>query len=341
MNAFLPNRLFIEITRECNLRCKFCKIWKNKNPRDKLTTIEKTKIIYKFVDWIHKKKSSINFKGENFSVVFTGGEPFLNVKEVLSLAKVCQNVGLRSSINTNGTLVYPIIPKILGSGLTHVAFSLDSHIENIHDSLRGVRGTFQIATQGIKKLLNERKIEMEPTVYIQSVLGGWNLENIDALVNWAKELGVDGIEFQPLQYPFGHPSPPHSDWYKSYLFFPTEQQINAGLETLLKMKKYNKDFIFNPISEIKSWYIYFKNPFVLPVGFQPCKALYQNIIVDILGNIKFCFNKLLEPPDRIGNIRRNTFDEIWTGASATAVRKEMFFCQKSCGVMLCHRDANL
>jgi len=339
MSKNLPNRLFIEITRECNLRCKFCKIWKNKNPKDKLTTIEKIKIISEFADWFYKEKNSINFNDENFSVVFAGGEPFLNAKEVLSLAKVCRNVGLMSSINTNGTLIYPIIPKILSSGLTHIAFSLDSHIESIHDSLRGVKGTFQLVSRSIKKLLSERK--KEPTIYIQTVLGSWNLENIDALVNWAEELGVDGIEFQPLQYPFGETCPPSSDWYKSFPLFPTEQQINDGLKTLLKTKKNNKDFIFNPISEIKSWYIYFRNPFILPAGFQPCKAMHQNIIVDISGNIKLCFNKLLEPPDRIGNIRRNTFDEIWWGANTKVVRKEMSLCRKSCGVMLCHRDANL
>ena len=333
---FIPNRLLMEITTECNLKCKCCRLWKKENPKNELTTDHKKKILTDFINWQKRERNIIDFKKENLSIVFTGGEPFLKAKEVIDLAEECRRAGLMTSINTNGTLISPIIPNILNSGLTEISFSLDSHIGEIHDYLRGVKGTFQRAILSIKNILENRKAN--PIVYIQSILGNWNLENIDGLVNLAEELGVDGIGFQPLQFPFGERVP--IKWYKDFPYFPTNQQINEGLKILLEMKE-KGHFIFNPLSEIRSWYIYFTNPYILPTNFQPCRSASQNIFIDIFGNVKFCCDKELTPVDRIGNTQKNTFEEILRSPNALAVRKEMSSCKRSCGVMLCYRDANL
>jgi len=185
-------------------------------------------------------------------------------------------------------------------------------------------------------MLTERKIT--PTVCIQTILGSWNLDNVDDMIEWAEELEVDGIGFQPLQCPFWESA--HEKWHENFPYFPTEQQINKGLTTLLRMKK-RKHPILNSTYEINSWYTYFRNPFLLPSNFKPCKAMFQNIIVDSRGNVGFCYYKELNPIDKIGNLCRDTFDDIWKGANAVAIRKEMSLCQRSCGVLSCHKDVNL
>lgn len=41
----IPLRLFLEITTECNLRCKLWKLWKQKNPVNRLNIAEKINFI--------------------------------------------------------------------------------------------------------------------------------------------------------------------------------------------------------------------------------------------------------------------------------------------------------
>lgn len=332
----VPERFLIEITKECNLKCKCCDIWKKSYPMNNaLTTIQKKEILQKFAQW-YKERCGLKSDDYIFTIGFTGGEPFLKADEIIALATECKKIGMNASVNTNGTLVSPHIERLVETALSYIAISIDSHIETIHDSLRGINGTFQKANQTIKKLLEMRNPEL--TVSLQSILGNWNIDSIEDFLNYADILGVDGVEFQPLQFPFG--SQPHLSWHKTFQYFPNEQQIDEGINSLIKLKTQGYN-IFNSVNELETWRIYYKNPFVLPNYFRPCKAMYQNILMDNYGNTMFCYNLQLDRPDYIGNLLINTFDEIWNGNNAIKIKNKMAQCNKSCGVLLCHRDTKL
>jgi MoaA/NifB/PqqE/SkfB family radical SAM enzyme len=308
----------------------------NRDTENELTTEQKRKILSDFAQWYTREKCCGDLANENLCVWFTGGEPFLKAEEVLELAEECQNDSLKCGLNTNGTLLWPNISEILGSGLRYVEFSFDSHIEKIHDLLRGVKGTYERAKESLERMLSERKTM--PTVYVHTILGSWNLDCIDDMIEWTEGLGVDGIGFQPLQCPFGDIA--NAEWHENFPYFPTKQQINTGLARLLEMKE-GRNHILNSANEISSWYTYFNNPFLLPPGFKPCKAMFQNIIVDCLGNVRFCFNKEIDPLGKIGNLCKESFDDVWKGRNAKSIREEMLLCRRSCGIMSCHRDVNM
>jgi len=119
MSLNAPNRMFLEITTECNLRCQLCKLWKNKDPIGKLSTNEKIQIIETLAFWL---KNQTNSSLSHFSIIFTGGEPFRYPNQVLKLANTCGEIGFQSYVNTNGVLIQPFISKMVNSGLTAVTF---------------------------------------------------------------------------------------------------------------------------------------------------------------------------------------------------------------------------
>lgn len=336
MNILGPNRLFLEITTECNLKCKLCKLWQNRDDSSKITLEDKINFLDNLKNWLeHNSSPLIN----NFSIVLTGGEPFLYPKEIFKILEKCQKLGFFCFINTNGTLLEPWLLKIPKSGLTAITFSIDSHISTIHDDLRGVAGTFNKAVKNIKKLLVYRKkFQSDLKIYIQSILGTWNINNLEEQINWVKNLGVDGIMFQCIQFPFGIPIP--AEWHKDFPYFPNPETIQKMIDTILKFKRKN-GIIANAVNEIKWWTFYFNNPEVLPENIHVCRAYDQNLIVDIYGNVKFCFNKYLEPPNRIGNVLKNALNDLWTGNEALTVKEEMKKCHRACGIMICHCDTNI
>ena len=80
-NNGLPQRLFIQITDECNLRCKLCKLWKTQDPPDKISLEDKITFLKKVIKWlgIHKKGVLVHLGG---------GEPFLYPDQVFKLSKI-------------------------------------------------------------------------------------------------------------------------------------------------------------------------------------------------------------------------------------------------------------
>ena len=92
----------------------------------------------------------------------------------------------------------------------------------------------------------------------------------------------------------------------------------------------------NSDEEIRLWKSYFKDPEYLDYIINPCKAYDQNLILDIQGNVKFCFNMTLNPLNRIGNILTDSLNDIWSGIEALKIKDEMRRCNRACGVMACH-----
>lgn len=333
----LPERLFLEITKECNLKCRLCKLWQQEDSFGRLSLEDKIKFLLRLFDWLENYKKSFR---NHFSIILTGGEPFLYTNEVLEIAKVCKENNIKCYVHTNGSLLEPRLNDILNSGLSALTISIDSHIPEIHGKLRNSSGLFSHLIDIIKKMVQyKKKNNCITKICVQSILGSWNLNSILDHISFFYDLGIDGMMFQPIQYPFGLSIP--ENWHKNFLYFPkSSSEVANSLELLLDFKKTN-DFIMHSREEIGLWKHYFENPEYFPVNVNPCKSYEQNLIVDTCGNVKFCFNKLIEPINKIGNILTHSIDELWKGKTALQIKESMKTCNQACGVMACHIDTKL
>jgi MoaA/NifB/PqqE/SkfB family radical SAM enzyme len=331
----LIHNLFMEITTECNLRCQICDLWKRKDSISKLNIENKLKFLKNIFDWA--EECYPDSRGDT-NVILTGGEPFLFPDQVFMISDICRENHHNCYINTNGSLIRPRTDKILDSGLTAVTISIDSHHSKIHDILRQSPGLFKSVTRTIKILINKKRKENYPIkICIQSILGDWNIREVAEQVEFFKDLGIDGMQFQPFQHPFGRLIA--FGCCKESDFFPNSHvEIDNAIDTLIKLKNKNS-FIMNSVEEIQLFRQYFKNPESLPN--RSCKAFDQNLIIDVCGNVKFCFNKSLEPADKIGNIITKKIDVLLNGKEATLVKESMRNCNSPCGIMMCHVSSNL
>ncbi len=88
----IPNEIIIELTRECNLDCKFCF---NKQEQSDFKPILKRDVFNILED--------ISDSGIK-AVRFTGGEPFLR-KDLIEILKKAKSLGLYVILNSNGFLI--------------------------------------------------------------------------------------------------------------------------------------------------------------------------------------------------------------------------------------------
>ena len=125
------------ITQRCNLKCVHCySRSENKKYSNELSTDEGIQLL----DDLAGFGSPV--------VLFSGGEPLIR-PDILKLIQHATVSGMRAVLSTNGTLIdEPMAAKLKDIGLSYVGISLDG-LEKVHDSFRGVEGTFERVLRAI------------------------------------------------------------------------------------------------------------------------------------------------------------------------------------------------
>ena len=118
------------------LRCKMCSLWNHQGDLDEVN-IEKWKNVINNLSKIMGSRP--------VQLHFGGGEPFLR-DGIFDLIQLSTQKNFRTMVTSNGFLVdAEMAGKISDSGLTQITFSLDSLQEEVHDYLRGRKGSQALA----------------------------------------------------------------------------------------------------------------------------------------------------------------------------------------------------
>ncbi len=154
------NRVVLNITEECNLRCKYCTYSGLYNGHRVHTN--------KFMDWAIAQKSIEFFlkhcdNKEKQVLGFYGGEPLLNFEIIEASVRFIKNKNVRNlnfSITTNGTLLNKKIINFFVENDFQVFISLDGpkDINDIYRVFQNYKGSFDIVYRNalfIKKLYPE------------------------------------------------------------------------------------------------------------------------------------------------------------------------------------------
>jgi len=128
-------------------------------------------------------------------VKLTGGEPLLH-PDFIKIVDLLSEKELGLTIETNGVLMTESLACYLKekSTLSHISVSLDGAAPETHDPFRGVKGSFDEAVQGIRYLV---EVGYHPQV-IMSIHDG-NIDEIEALVRLAEDLGAGSVKFNLIQ----------------------------------------------------------------------------------------------------------------------------------------------
>ncbi len=133
--------IFWEVTKGCNLRCIHCRASATElsSPSDL-----STKTALGIIDQIAEAANPI--------LVLSGGEPLYR-SDIFQLARYATDKGLRVALATNGTLVTKEVARmIVDAGVKRVSISLDGADSITHDTFRGIPGAFDAAVYGLRNL---------------------------------------------------------------------------------------------------------------------------------------------------------------------------------------------
>src|SRR5512146_2243169 len=172
-----PRLIFWEVTKGCNLRCIHCRASATElsSPLD-LPTGKAVEIISQIANFAKP------------ILVLSGGEPLYRA-DVLDLARVATDRGLRVALATNGTQVTKAVAKkAVDAGIRRVSISLDGADAHTHDTFRGTPGAFDAAVQGLRSLQ-----EQGMSVQINMAIARHNARQLPAVLELARRLGADAL----------------------------------------------------------------------------------------------------------------------------------------------------
>jgi radical SAM protein with 4Fe4S-binding SPASM domain len=281
------------------------------------------------------------------TIFFIGGEPFLR-KDLLDMIAYGKGKGITCMTVSNGYLIRDdLADRIVRSGLYVLAISIDGPDRETHDRVRGVKGAFDHAVQAIERV-NKRKKKLNvdlPNIAIACTVSSNNFRNLPDMVDLAKDLDVQQVRFQYISV-IGRDTVEQTnrmmdgDIVGKHNFVGIPSSYLVPGDEIAKLDEVVQEIRKRAGSQVMC---HLDPAFVtgntrhleegrFPV--QDCKEPWSRAYMTPTGDFMPC---PMFPGYNMGNIRKNSFLEIWNSRQARDMRKRLSrglppICRKCCVV---------
>ncbi len=280
MQISYPYSIICELTYRCPLQCPYCS-----NPvefgryKNELDTHEWERILC--------EASELGV----IQVHFSGGEPLLR-KDIIQIVKKAQEVGMYSNMSTGGTLLTEnIVYELRSAGLDNLQISFQDADPCNSDYIAGASKSFE---KKKKAAILAKSAGFPLTINV--VLHKQNLNNIDAIINLAEDLGAEKLELANTQF---------NGWAlknRSSLL-PSRSQIERAvtvIETARQRLKGKMDILY----VIPDYYEQFPKPCLYGWG-----STFMTVGSD--GTVLPCQTAREISDIKFENIRDKSLEKIW------------------------------
>ena len=176
-----PVTLQFELTGSCNLKCKHC--YNRSGDKDNIN-----RTIMNADKWKELAKDVV-YNGGIFQCIISGGEPLLLGDDLFDIMDILHDDGTSFVVITNGMLLNKKIAKRFAKyRFFWFQISIDGSTESIHDSFRGVDGSWENAVNGAMEITNNGI----PLVIAHSVTPD-NIEYLEDMVKLSYSVGAGSI----------------------------------------------------------------------------------------------------------------------------------------------------
>jgi len=294
-----PSKVYFEITRKCNLNCKYCYNKSNKTFSNELNK-----------EQIFSLLNELAGLG-TFEIRFTGGEPTTH-PDFFEIVKHAKKLDFFISLGTNGIWDKETLEKIKMSGIKVIVISLDGP-EDYNDSLRG-KGTFKKIVSTIKSLRKDKNLILK----LNTVLCKNNKKHIGYVIGLADSLGIDVVNFATLKL--------NGRAYEDKNKALTPKDMFVAVSNITELRKRHKTEIRTYLDIIQPLNNYTSSL----INKKSCAAGIEVAAVSPFGEVYGCVvspandsNSKDKQMFIAGNISKNKFIDVWLDSSKWQVYRNL------------------
>ncbi len=276
-------------TAICNLRCTHCYGAFGLPGKDELNTEEGKSVLKQF-------KKLVTSVGLSPDIHFSGGEPLLR-RDIYELISYAKSIGINVTILSNGTLINLDRAKSLEqSGVSKIQISFEGSNRETHEFIRG-KNTFVKSLNAVKILKENTNIDVSMAMTVMKS----NLNEAESFVELCKEMRADRAVF--------------------HRFVPMGRGENISNQELTIAE--NKKFVEKYVELEENFgkkFVQYTDPLLYPVEFGEetnelelggCSIGFSALSINYNGDVYPC----PRVPFVIGNVRKNTLEEIWNNSA--------------------------
>jgi Fe-coproporphyrin III synthase len=283
------------VTYRCNARCYMCNTWQYPSKRQEEFEPE----------LVTKLPGGLKF------INITGGEPFLR-SDIDNIIENALQKTERLVISTNGYFTERIL-ETFNRFRNNIGIRVS--IEGLpaaNDELRGIKDGFD---HGLRTLTSLHSMGIKDIGFGITVSD----RNAKDMIELYRLADAIGLEFATATT--------HNSFYfhKDDNLYQDQEMVASAFEKVaLQLLKTNKP---------KKWFrSYFNMGLANRVRGNrrplPCEVGTDMFFLDPFGNIMPCNGS--DEPMVMGNIHRQSFEEIWKGPEAEKIREQVASCSKEC-----------
>lgn len=281
------------VTYRCNAKCNMCDCWKDPSrPEDEIG-----------LDVIQKLPKMV------FTNI-TGGEPFIR-KDLPEIVEALYKRTDRIVISTNGYFTDRILELCRRFPQIGIRISIEG-LQATNDTIRGIPDGFDRGYNVLKELVAMK----HPDVGFGMTVQDLNCEDLIPLYELSEELGME-FATATLHYSFYFRKQDNKIDDRERVARQFERLVNRMLESR-SPKKWGRAYFNHGLIS----YIY---------GHQrllPCEMGSDAFFVDPFGDVIPCNG--MESKAVMGNLREQSFEEIWSSQKAEQVRRQVADCTRKC-----------
>lgn len=285
-----PFYVQFEVTDKCNNKCFFCYNDKAHTNGAELSLQE----IKNILDAMHKAGV--------FSININGGEPLMR-HDIFEIMEYAKYLGFMLHMNTNATLVDDYAAKRIARCMNSICTSILRSNRDEHDKDTGRIGAYDDALRGIKTLV-ANGVNVEVNVCTHK----YNYKDIPNIAKLAAESGCHAL--CSTRYILNH---------KDNAGFLMDAASTIELVDMLYKSKHEYSGLQSitlpgpvPFCELPSEYYHKLHDLNIP-----CQFGYGLCRISATGKVTPCTIS----DDIIGDLRKNSFEEIWDSEKWSQYRK--------------------
>ncbi|ABB43476.1 Radical SAM [Sulfurimonas denitrificans DSM 1251] len=318
-----PKSATINIEGLCNFKCNYCPY----HSQTRTTYTEKNNYKISF-DTAKEQIDILKSYGVKHINICATGEPFLNF-DIFKIFKYIKNVGCTSSVLTNASsVISKSLQEIIDSDLLYFSTDLDADNRETFKEIQG-RDQFDAWYKNIESLNKLRKLnDNKMKIVVNTIINKDTFNELDGMLDICIDLGIDEWSLNVLV------AEDSNDYINNIKSMRYERElVSSKIEKLKKRANDNNirlqspeyfDInidIYNDLECNKPW----RESIMINVPL-PNDEPGENIGRVVIGCTT---NKSVEY--NLGNIHKNTLEEIWNGSEFQRFRKNFIDgCDKEC-----------